>query len=558
LPVVPPRSFYPIIYDGVGFAPVEAIMQPDFRALFEVAPALLLVLDPELRIVAVSDDYLEATMTRREEIIGRRIFDVFPDNPEDPEASGVSRLSASLDLVRRQLEPDTMPIQKYDIRRPEEEGGAFEERFWSPRNVPLLNDRGELAYIVHRVRDVTDFVRLSEKGTEQEAELFLRTQELQRLNEQLQAADQAKNEFLSRMSHELRTPLAAIMGFGELLELADLDARKHEWASTILKAGQHLLQLVDEVLDISRIEAGEVSISVEPVPVAPLLGEAMEMIQPLAESRRVTLEKPRIAEGSGYVRADHQRLKQVLINLLSNAVKYNREGGAVEVSVESEESDRIRIAVADTGKGIDAEGIGKLFVPFERLDVGADVEGTGLGLALSKKLVEAMGGALTVSSTPGEGSTFTIDLGRGEPVAIATAEAGETEQVAELSYEGERRVLYIEDTVANIRLVEEILRSRPSVKVLPAGMGSLGLELATQHRPDLIILDLHLPDIAGDEVIARLRADERTRDIPVVVLSADATGHTPGPLLEAGAQAYLTKPIGVRELLEIVDTYVAG
>jgi signal transduction histidine kinase len=536
---------------------VEASVQPDFRVLFKAAPALLLVVDPELRIVAVSDDYLKATMTRREEIVGRGIFEVFPDNPEDPEATGVSNLSASLDRVRREREPDTMPIQKYDIRRPEEEGGGFEERFWSPRNVPVVDEQGELVYIIHRVRDVTDYVRLTERGTEQEAEIFLRTQELQKLNQELEAAAQAKNEFLSRMSHELRTPLAAIMGFSELLGLADLDERKHEWAQTILKSGQHLLRLVDEVLDISRIEAGQLSISLEPVPVAPLIDEAMEMITPLAEGRQVTLHPPRITAGYGYARADSQRLKQVVINLLSNAVKYNREGGEVTVSVDPEGSDRIRIAVTDTGAGIDQESLEKLFTPFERLNAGSDVEGTGLGLALSHSLVEAMGGTLTVTSKPGEGSTFTVELARGEPAAVATPDTREHDLVSQRSYNGERSLLYIEDTVANVRLVEEILSSRPSIRLLPAGMGSLGLELAAEHRPDLVLLDLHLPDIDGAQILARLRADERTRDIPVVILSADATDRTPGPLLEAGAQAYLTKPIGVRELLEVVDTYIA-
>jgi signal transduction histidine kinase/ActR/RegA family two-component response regulator len=537
---------------------VEARAQVDFRALFEAAPGLYLVLDPDLRIVAASDAYLQATMTRREEIMGRGIFDVFPDNPDDPEATGVSNLSASLDRVRREWVADTMAVQKYDIKRPDDEGGGFEERYWSPKNTPVLDDAGELAYVIHRVQDVTEFVRLSELGTEQEAEIFLRTQELQKLNKELQAAAQAKNAFLSRMSHELRTPLAAIMGFSELLGMADLDERKREWAATILKAGQHLLALVDEVLDISRIEAGELSLSVEPVPIAPLLDEAMELVQPLADSRRVTLHPPRIAEGSYFVHADNQRLKQVVINLLSNAVKYNREGGDVQASVEPEGSDRVRISMTDTGIGISPDSIGRLFTPFERLDAGSDVQGVGLGLALSRSLVEAMGGTLTVKSAPGEGSTFTVELGRGEPAAVAEADTQDHELVAERAYDGERRLLYIEDTVANIRLVEEILSSRPSVRLLPAGMGSLGLELAAEHRPDLVLLDLHLPDIGGDEVLARLRADARTKDIPVVILSADATDRTPGPLLDAGAQAYLTKPIGVRELLEVVDNYVAG
>lgn len=530
----------------------------DFRALFEGAPGLYLVLDPDLRIVGASDAYLAATMTRRDEIMGRGIFDVFPDNPEDPEATGVRNLSASLDRVRRLKVQDTMAVQKYDIQRPDEEGGGFTERYWSPKNTPVLDRAGELAYIIHRVQEVTEFVRLSEKGSEQEAEIFLRGQELQELNKQLREADQAKNEFLSRMSHELRTPLAAIMGFSELLGMANLDGRHREWAATILKAGQHLLKLVNEVLDISRIEAGELALSVEPVAIAPLLDDAIELIGPIAEGRSVAIHPPRIAAGTGYVHADNQRLKQVLINLLSNAVKYNREGGEVQVSVVPDGSDRMRIDVTDTGPGIDPDAIDKLFIPFERLDAGGDVEGTGLGLALSRSLVEAMGGTLTVDSTLGEGSTFTVELGRGEPAAVAPPEADGDGAVAERSYDGERRLLYIEDTFANVRLVEEILSSRPSIRLLPAGMGSLGLELAAEHRPDLVLLDLHLPDVGGDEVLARLRADERTKDIPVVILSADATDRTPGPLLDAGAQAYLTKPIGVRELLEVVDTYVAG
>src|SRR5262249_44165067 len=277
---------------------------PDFQALFESAPGLYLVLDPDLTIVAVSDAYLKGTMTRREDIVGRGIFDVFPDNPDDPEATGVSNLSASLDRVRHDSVADTMAVQKYDIRRPDEEGGGFEERFWSPRNIPVLDDRRQLAYIIHRVEDVTDFVRLEERGTEQEEEIVRRSQELQQLNKRLQAAALAKNEFLSRMSHELRTPLAAIMGFSELLTLSDLDDRRKEWAAMSLRAGKHLLQLVDEVLDISRIEAGELSMSLEPVPLAPLMDEAIELMGPMASGRGVTIHAPEIPAGSGYVLAD--------------------------------------------------------------------------------------------------------------------------------------------------------------------------------------------------------------------------------------------------------------
>jgi signal transduction histidine kinase len=532
--------------------------EPDFRALFEAAPGLYLVLDPELRIVAASDAYLGATMTRRDQIIGRGIFDVFPDNPDDPEATGVRNLSASLNRVRQRRVADTMAVQKYDIPKPAEEGGGFEERYWSPKNTPVLNEDGKLAYVIHRVQDVTDFIRLTERGTEQEAEIFARGQELQRLNHELERANHAKNEFLSRMSHELRTPLAAIMGFSELLALADLDEKKHEWSQTILRAGQHLLKLVDEVLDISRIESGQLALSVEAVEIRSLLDDAVELVQPMADERGITIHPADVVNRSGYVRADTQRLKQVMINLLSNAVKYNREGGEVTITVEDDGSDRMRIAVSDTGRGIDPQSLEKLFTPFERLDCGPEVQGTGLGLAVAKSLVEAMDGTLSVESEPSAGSTFTVELGRGEPAAVEAAVAEERELIAERSYGGERRLLYIEDTVANLRLVEEILESRPSVKLLPAAMGHLGLELAVEQRPDLILLDLHLSDIDGEQVLAGLRRDERTRDIPVIVLSADATEGSRAPMLEDGARAYLTKPIGVSDLLGVVDEYLGA
>ncbi len=544
---------------------------PDFRALFEGAPGLYLVLDPELRIVAASDAYLEATMTKRDEIVGRDIFDVFPDNPSDPKATGVRNLLASLERVRSGGQPDTMAVQKYDIRRPADAGGGFEERYWSPINSPVLDERRQLRYIIHRVEDVTEFVRLKEQEAEQqavaselreraarmEAEVLRRSTELQEANEQLRRANEAKNEFLSRMSHELRTPLAAISGFSELLTLADLGEREREWSELILKAARHLGTLVDEVLDLSRIESGNLSVSLEPVEVAPLLEDALRLIQPLAETRSVTVEQPPGPVGDDlYVLADRQRLQQVLLNLLVNAVKYNRDQGTVRVELRSETEERVAVDIADTGRGIEKSSLGKLFVPFERLDADATgVEGTGLGLALSRRLIEAMGGSIGVSSSRGAGSTFTVELARARPAALERAVRRDASLLAVREYAQERRLLYVEDTLANLRLIEEILHTRPSIRLIPAMQGQLGLELARQHQPDLILLDLHLPDLPGEEVLARLRADQATRDIPVVILSADAT-RARGPLITAGARAYLTKPIAVRRLLETLDQHL--
>jgi signal transduction histidine kinase/ActR/RegA family two-component response regulator len=466
-----------------------------------------------------------------------------------------------------------MAVQKYDIRRPQEEGGGFEVRYWSPLNTPVVDDAGRLAYIIHRVEDVTEFVRLKEaesrqeavtselreRASEMEAEILRRSQELQRANDALRAAGDAKNEFLSRVSHELRTPLTAIMGFGELLGLSDLGSQEARWVSMIRHAGEHLLGLVNDVLDISRIEAGQFSISSEPVPVRPLLAEAYELMRPLAERHEVDLAAPPQPAGVGYVVADAQRLKQVVINLLSNAIKYNRAGGSVRMAVAEAEGHRIRISVTDTGRGIDEDSLPRLFVPFDRLGAAAaGIEGTGLGLSLSRSLVEAMHGAMGVESTVGAGSTFWIELASGEAAAVDRAAGDDSAVTAARTYPRERRLLYIEDTVANVRLIEDILARRPSVQLLPAMLGRLGVDLALEHRPDLILLDLHLPDIGGQEVLARLRADAVTRDIPVVVLSADATRRHLDEVMALGARGYLTKPIGVRKLLETLDRHLAG
>ena len=539
---------------GSGMNPVPK--PPDFRALFEGAPGLYLVLDPEFRIVAVSDAYLTATMTEREAILGHGIFDVFPDNPDDPAADGVRNLRASLERVRATRKPDAMAVQKYDIKRPESEGGGFEERHWSPLNTPVLDEHGKLRYVLHRADDVTAFVRANEQVEQMESEIMRRSAQLQKANEQLRAADLAKNEFLSRMSHELRTPLAAIRGFGDLLTRADIGERHVEWAGLIVNASKHLAALVDDVLDLSRIESGTIAVHLEPVALTPLVEDAVQLALPLADSHRVQIRPPQDEGHRGvYVFADRQRLRQVVLNLLINAVKYNRELGTVDIRIESTTADRVRVAIADTGRGMSEESLRKLFVPFERLDAGASgIEGTGLGLALSRTLVLAMNGLIEVESEVGGGSTFTLDLLRVRPTAVDLPPEDAAPQLHD--YGVARRLLYVEDTYANLRLVEEVLQSRPSIELITAADGQLGLMLAREHRPDAILLDLHLPDLPGDEVLTRLRADKATRGIPVVILSADATRQRE-PLLAAGASAYLTKPIGVAQLLEVLDGILA-
>ena len=519
-------------------------MRPlDFESLFQAAPGSYLVLDPELVIVAVSDAYLRDTMTVREQIVGRGLFEVFPDNPDDPEATGESNLRASLDRVRRDHIPDTMALQQYDIRRPDADGGGFEVRFWSPVNSPVLEPDGELAFIIHCATDVTELVR--------------RDKALLEAKEEAERANTAKSEYLSRMSHELRTPLNAILGFAQLLELEELTEEQRENLHFILNAARHLLALINEVLDIAAIEAGRLPLSLEPVAVADVVAETVSLIRPLADQHEVLLVSPPVS-CQVHVLGDRQRLKQILLNLLSNAVKYNRQGGRVELECGPADGDRMRVAVQDTGPGIPPEAMGQLFVPFERLgSEQTGVEGAGLGLPLSKRLAEAMGGTLEVSTVLGEGSTFWVEL----PVAEGPVQRAEREQelpapAAQPVPEPESAltVLYIEDNLSNLQLVERVLSRRPGVRLISAMRPQLGLELAAEHDPDLILLDLHLPDMPGQEVFRRLQAEPRTAKVPVVVLSADARPTLIKELLGQGIRAFLTKPLDVKELLELLNT----
>jgi len=366
-------------------------------------------------------------------------------------------------------------------------------------------------------------------------------------------ANLAKSEFVSRLSHELRTPLNAILGFAQLLEMEPLTPEQREHVCQVLKGGRYLLDLVREALDYARIEAGRMTVSPEPVEVREVLREAAELMAPLAAASGVTMRGEWESTPERFVRADRQRLKQVLLNLLSNALKYNRPGGVVTLAC-SDRGTGLRIAVSDTGPGIAPERLARLFVPFERLGAeSGDVEGSGLGLALSRRLVDLMGGSLGVDSTVDGGSTFWVDLPLTEGPLPWLERAGAADSPAASVTAGTQTVLYAEDNLASFRLVQRLLARRPGVRLLPAILGRLAIDLAREHRPDLIVLDLHLPDLSGEEVLRALKADPQTRGIPVVVISADVTASRRDTALAAGAAAYLCKPFDIGTFLRLVD-----
>ncbi len=384
-----------------------------------------------------------------------------------------------------------------------------------------------------------------------------------RLRELRQAAEQAsraKSEFLSRMSHELRTPLNAILGFSQLLEMDDLALPQAEAVDHILRAGRHLLQLIDEVLDIARIETGHLELAVRAVLLADVVAEAIDAVRTMAERAEVSVQNTIDRHECPAVLADRQRLLQVLVNLLSNAVKYNRPGGRVDIFSEPAPGGRVRLAVADTGQGIRAEDLSRVFEPFDRL--GAEqsgVDGTGVGLALAKHLVERMNGTIAAESVPEVGSTFSLELPMAvvpDDVSSGGSNPGGGTGVERSGSAGTRavfRVLLVEEDLSSRELVERVLARRPGVVLLAAREGQRALELARQERPDLVLLDLQLPDMPGSTLLDRLGEDPACASTPVAVLSTEAGPGQVRRLLGRGVAGQLTKPIDVRALLSLVD-----
>jgi PAS domain S-box-containing protein len=782
--------------------------EPDFRALFEASPGCFLVLAPDLTIVAVTDAYLQATMTRRPDVVGRGLFDVFPDNPDDPGATGVANLRASLGRVLAERRPDAMAVQKYDIRKPESQGGGFEERHWSPVNSPVLGPEGRVVYIIHRVEDATEMVRLKDReaathersarserrykqlldaapdalvvvdraaritmvnaraetlfgyakadlegqpltlliperfraghsghearffagaaprpmgaglelygrrkdGTEIPVEVSLspvntgegievsasirdvtdrkaayaaaklaadrlasavesiqdafalfdatdrlvlcnsvyrgmlgerlpgrvvgrpyeeilgawmgdlvfpdeeacrrfrderlrhrhdptvafdvqtrdgrtlrvvdrqtpeggvvkmiwdltddqrHAKELAEARVAAESASAAKSEFLSSMSHELRTPLNAILGFAQLLQRdrkEPLSERHKDRVTRILEGGGHLLRLIDDILDLSRIEAGGMSLSVEPLSVTEVVADVAKNLEPMAERQGVRLvvaahdpaEVPPIA-------GDRTRFSQILMNFGSNAIKYNRPSGRTTFAVSVPDPGIVRVSVRDTGIGIPADKQGKLFQPFQRAgQETGPIEGTGIGLVITKRLAQAMRGDVGFQSVPGEGSVFWVDMpAHDAPSPSSRQLGGDTKQAPTFAASGRRRILYVEDNPANVAFMRDLVGTFDNVDLVTAPTAEMGVTMACERPPDVILMDINLPGMSGLEAMQTLRATAQTEKVPVIALTAAASERDRQRGLQLGFFRYLTKPVRVDEVIAALES----
>jgi len=496
------------------------------RAILRTANDAFVGVDTGGRIVEWNERAEAAFLWPREEALGRILADtIVPERYRERHREGFASF----------LETGTARVlnQRLELTALRRDGSEFpvELTIWSTGDA---KQRVFNAFI----RDITEQKRSAAIAAQ--------------AREEAERANRAKSEFLSRMSHELRTPLNAVLGFAQLLTSEPLAGEARDNVQQILKGGQHLLDLINEVLDISRIEAGRLSLSLEPVGVRDVVRHVAEMVAPLTAPRNISLVVDDV-DPSRAVVADRQRLGQILLNLISNAVKYNRPNGRVTVGFDTVSATRLRITVTDTGAGIRPEKMQLLFSPFERL--GAETtstEGTGLGLALSRGLAEAMGASLGVSSEVDRGSTFWIEL-KVSAEAAASVPAGAGAVPIFTSTTSPATILYIEDNVSNVRLMTRLLARRPSVTLLHAADGQSGIAMARDRGPDVIFLDLHLPDMSGEDVLQHLWAEPALRPIPVVMLTADATPAQMRRALASGAAAYLTKPLDLRKVLDTLD-----
>jgi PAS domain S-box-containing protein len=504
------------------------------RSLIESNIDAIMTTDPSGIITDVNKQMEALTDCTRDELIGAPFKNYFTD-PEKAEAGIKQVLSEK-------------KITNYELTARARDGKETVVSY----NATTFYDRDrKLQGVFAAARDVTERKRLDEVLREKNLEL-------ESSKSVAEKANLAKSDFLSSMSHELRSPLNAILGFAQLLETTapPPTAAQSENVAQILKAGWHLLKLINEVLDLAVVESGKMSLSPEPVGLAEVISECKAMMEPQAQQSGIHMTFPPL-DIPYYVHADRTRVKQVLINLLSNAIKYNRKGGTVEVKCTETKMERIRISVIDTGAGLTPEKLTQLFQPFNRLgQESSGAEGTGIGLVMSKRVVELMKGVIGVESKVGVGSVFWIELllteepkhvaehAESAAAASATAPAG-----ARL-----RTLLYVEDNPANLTLVEQLIARRSDIRLLTAINGTLGVKLAKASRPEVILMDINLPGISGIEALKILREDPATAHIPIVALSANAMARDINKGLEAGFFRYLTKPIRVNEFMDTLDS----
>ena len=502
------------------------------RSLIESNIDALMTTDPSGIITDVNKQMEALTGCTRDELIGAPFKNYFTE-PERAQA-GIKRVLSENKVTNYELTACARDGKQTDVSY----------------NATTFYDRDRnLQGVFAAARDVTERKRLDQVLAENNIEL-------ETAKSVAEKANLAKSDFLSSMSHELRTPLSAILGFAQLMESDTLPPTPSQKRSIdqILQAGWYLLELINEILDLALIESGKLSLSLEPVSLTEVMRECEAMIEPQSNKRSVTVSFPSI-DNVYFVKADRTRVKQVLINLLSNAIKYNKLNGNVKVTCSTPSAKRIRISVEDTGEGLSPEKITQLFQPFNRLgQENRDQEGTGIGLVMTKRLIELMGGEIGLESTLNKGSIFWVEMNlTDQRIPVIKTEVAHVPRALTTTDGTLYTLLYVEDNPANLMLVEDLIKRRPDIRLLSARDGISGVDLARTALPDVILMDINLPGISGINALKLLAQDATTTHIPIIALSANAIPTDIAKGLEAGFFRYLTKPIKVTEFMDTLD-----
>jgi PAS domain S-box-containing protein len=525
----------------------------------EQSPVAIIITDLEGRLEYMNPSFLKMTGYAYEELYGKPVGLI---NPELTEPEIHTNLWQTISTGKN---------WEYEWQNKRKSG----ELYWENISItPITDEKGKIKNFLAVKQDITERKQYEEEivslNANLEERINQRTKELEKTNKELKksrieadSANQAKSEFLSRMSHELRTPMNSILGFAQLLELTELERSQKKSLEYILKSGNHLLQLINEVLEIAKIESGNLSISLEPVDLIKSIVEVIESVMPFAFNKSINISFLGAETEKLAVLADLQRLKQILINLLNNAIKYNYEHGNVQIYLDQIISSvgvkTVRITIQDNGIGIAEENIPKLFRPFVRVgNDNSEIEGTGLGLSVVEKLTKLMGGTLGVESSVGVGSKFWIELPATDRISEFPEDLSLSDPLGVLEdYTAKGSILLIEDNISNIELIKELLiRLKPESKLFTTMYGLEGHSLAKKLRPSLILLDLNLPDTHGAKVLETLKSDPETNGLPVIVLSADATSKQIEEMLMKGAERYVTKPINLSDMIAIFNQYL--
>lgn len=503
---------------------------PSINGLIQSSPICHKIFDPDLKLQFMSNSGVCALQIKN--------IEDFYGQPFPPDSAPKITREIIIEHMHRAAKGETTTAEyHFNV-----DGKAI---WYRTSFSPFFCPDGILMYVRADSMDITS-MKIAEKN-------------ILSAKEEAEKANAAKSEFLSRMSHELRTPMNAILGFGQLMELDDrepLTQPQEMRLNEILKGGNHLLALINEVLDLSRIESNQFTLSIENVKLQEVLEETLNLILPMAQQNNISIENK--LQGDNFVLADRTKLKQVLLNLLSNAIKYNSDNGSVALDSYATPKGKVRISVKDTGTGLSLQQQKSIFEPFNRLDVDqTEIEGTGIGLTITQRLVEHMNGSIEVESKEGQGSTFILQFPEGKEIKLMSTPKEFVAMPPELNSNGDQyKLLYVEDNPANLSLVQQILKNRDDICLLSAPQAQIGIDLARAHLPDLILMDINLPEMDGIEAFRRLSAFEETRNIPVIAVSANAMESDVKKALKSGFKAYIKKPFDLKLFMQEIDGFL--